>query len=365
MSSRKQFLSTLDTTKRLAMAGLAAKKQKQQTYPIIKKDLLYISRCPFCQSSRLKHLTEVSLASGLLFFRTSVCLNCVFVFRSVSPSFDWFKKCWKTIDVGRIEVFNPNAEKYKQLRYKEYLKIVQKHIRRGSTLEIGGGYGTGTKLFQKAGFRMEVIESEISRARYIQKLHKIPVVDDDIVHFLNTTKKQYELIIFSNCLEHLEHPITVMQKLRHILKPGGLVLVAVPNLWDYVNWTDALYLTHKVNFDQEHLLALALRSGFEALEMKYIRYFFDTSREREIIFILTTAIRPSPLSIKPTLRRRKELVNTIAKLYRYNLPFSSNLPKEDVIRYQVPHIDQFFQTVNLENKTVIPPHSKKDFIKII
>lgn len=363
MTSGKQLLSKVDISKRLALAGLAAKKQEQQTYPIAKKDLLYISRCPFCQSSRLKHLTEVSLTSGLLFFRTSICKDCVFVFRSISPSFSWFKKCWKMIDTGKLEVFNPVAEKYKKLRYKEYLKMLRKHIHHGSALEIGGGYGTGTKLFRKAGFRMEVVESEISKAHYIQKSLKIPVVSDDIVHFLNTTKNKYDLIIFSNCLEHLDHPIIVMNKLKRILKPEGFILLAVPVLWDYINWADALYLTHKVNFDQEHLLALALDSGFEALEMKYVPYFFDTSRE--IVFILTDTTRPSPLSIKPTPHKQRDLISKITKLYRHNLPFSSNLLKKDTLRYQVPHIDQFFQTVNLDNKTILPPRSKNGFIKIV
>ena len=359
----KKVLSTIDASKRMALKRSAVKKQRQQIYPIIKKDLLYISRCPFCRSSRLKHLAEVSLASGLLFFRTSVCRDCVYVFRSIFPSFAWFKKCWEMIDTGKLEVFNPIAEKYKKLRYKEYLIIVKRYIRRGSALEVGGGYGTGTKLFQKAGFRMEVVESEISKARYTQKSLKIPVVDDDIVHFLNTTKKQYELIIFSNCLEHLDHPVAVMNKFKHILKPGGFVLLAVPILWDYVCWSDALYLTHKTNFDQEHLLALVLRSGFEALEMKYIPYFFDTSRE--ILFILTVAARPSPIStIKPTPSQQKELTDNIVKQYRHNLPFSSNLITKDVIRYEVPYIDQFFQTVNLENKTLVLPRRGKNYIRI-
>ena len=361
--SRKKTLSAVDPTRRLALAGLARKKQERRLYPITKKDLLSISRCPFCQNSRLKHLTEVSLTSGLLFFRTSICRNCTFVFRSISPSFAWFRKCWKIIETDKLEVFNPDTEKYKQRRYKEYLAMVQKYIHRGSALEIGSGYGTGTKLFQKAGFQMEVVESEVNKARYVETSLGIPVVDTDIVHFLNTTKKQYDLIIFSNCLEHLDHPIVVMQKLRHILKPEGFVLVAVPILWDYITWTDALYLPHKVNFSQEHLLALALRSGFEALEMKYVPYFFDTSRE--IVFTLTPATRPSSFSIKFTPRQRRELINTVEKRYRHNLPFSSSLLKKGTLQYQVPHIDQFFQTVNLENNNLVQPHSPKDPIKII
>ncbi len=358
----KKILSAVDKTKRIALAGLAKKNQKQQTYPIVKKDLLCIPRCPFCQSSRLKHLAEVSLISGLLFFRTSVCQNCVFVFRSISPSFAWFKKCWRMIDNGKLEVFNPEAEKYKKFRYQEYLAIVKKYLSRGSALEIGGGYGTGTKLFQQAGFDMEVIESEVSKARYIQEHLGIPVVDDDIFHFLNSTNKKYNLILFSNCLEHLDHPIAVMKKLKQILKPGGVVLVAVPILWDYVIWTDALYLTHKVNFSQEHLLALSVNSSFETLEMKNVPYVFDNSQE--ILLILRAAARPSPISLKLTSRQQKELVNEIAGLYHSKLPFSSKLVK-NVIKYQVPHIDQFFQTVNLENKIIIPPHSQKGFIKII
>ena len=44
---------------------------------------------------------------------------------------------------------------------------------------------------------------------------------------------------------------------------------------------------------------------------------------------------------------------------------SKKLLTKDAIQYQVSYIDQFFQTVNLENKNRTPSRSRKNFIKII
>ena len=44
---------------------------------------------------------------------------------------------------------------------------------------------------------------------------------------------------------------------------------------------------------------------------------------------------------------------------------AKKLLTKDAIQYQVSYIDQFFQTVNLENKNRTPSRSRKNFIKII
>lgn len=357
MKSSKSNYLNIDSFKAGTLRKLREKGEERRTYPISKGDLLHASCCPLCGSPRVTPIAEVYLNSKLLFFKTVTCEKCLFTFRSVSPSIEWFNKCWDTIKTSKLEVFNAEIEKSRIERYENYYKIISKYITRGTLLDIGAAYGTGLDLFRNHGFKVFGIEPEINKINYIEKVFKIPVVSRSIREYLKTTKDKYNAVVFSQCLEHIDYPALVMKNIRTLLLPESVLYLEVPLMFKYVNWSDALYLAHKNNFTEENLMYLIHQSGLEVIDTFYYKPWD---------FGLLLKLSSKKLKNKKFRFRNRGKISLVREVYRKALPLGKMLPSDEVLRYTVPRIEQFFQTLKLDTKKmIVSPKTKSiSFIDI-
>jgi len=338
------FKKSLDLFKQRTLRRLSDKDEVQRIYPITKADLVYTKKCASCDSSNATIIAEVHLKK-LNFFTTVVCNDCTFVFRSVSPSFKWFLKNWKKIKSDKLEVFNPEVEAIRKIRYEKYYKLLSKYADRGKVLDIGAGYGTGSRVFKNHGYSVKSIEPEDNKAQYIERVLKIPVHKNNIDSFLST-KERYDFIILAHCLEHIDNPSNVLVRLKKLLNPSGILYVEVPILWNYITWSDALYLTHKSNFDEEHIEYFVQNCGFTILKRVRIRH---SPREAfDLGLILEVNNENTSFTTSKSINKEFEL-DKVFKLYRKKLPLT-NIPRINTkLIYSVPHIDQFYCTLRFEN----------------
>ena len=317
---------------------------------------MFIKKCPVCRSGRLSLISQVYLKSKLIFLETNSCSDCLFTFRTISPKLAWFKKCWKKIYNGKLEVFNPDVEELRKRRYQEYLEMLPKYTEGNNALDIGAAYGTGANLLKVNGWNINAIEPEISKVNYLRKFYNIPVVSDSIENFV-LKKRKYDLVIFAQTLEHIDKPVFVLENIKNLLTPkSGVLYIEIPILENYANWNDSLYLPHKCNFTEQNIVALLEHNGFKILDKFFVR---QHSRETpwDVGMILKYSGNKKALSIKPELT-----VNDVRKIYRKDWPLKKVPPLKWILKYNVPHIEQFFQTLNLSNKTMTSPNSKNDFI---
>jgi 2-polyprenyl-3-methyl-5-hydroxy-6-metoxy-1,4-benzoquinol methylase len=326
-------------------------------YPIHNEDLISIKACPLCNDLRIIPIAEVRLKNKLIFFSTGACQNCGFVFRTISPSYTWFQGCWRQIKTDSLEPFNPAIEKIREHRYGRYLNLIQKYKPSGSLLDIGAANGTGSALFYKHGYDVNCIEPEDNKALIIVRRHKLPLVSNDIEEFLSRRCiKQYDVVIFAHCLEHLDNPVEVMHKIRHAIKPDGLLYLEVPMLKNSVTWSDALYLTHKSNFTERTLAYLTGICGFEALEEKHFRH----SRSEPLDFgILLRRTRNIPKSIGGVAAKD---IESIRNLYRRGLPHAFKKFPAKILQYEVNAIEQFYCTLRLNHRVLKIPTNSNGYI---
>ena len=343
----------IDIFKLNTLNRLKNKGEEERHYPIKKSDLTRISACALCGSKKKTLISRVFLNKKLNFFTTATCNKCLYTYRPVSPSMSWFKKCWKIIESVKLEVFNPETEKLRTKRYAEYLDFLPKYISNGRVLEIGAGYGTGLNLFREHGYDVEAIEPEINKQKYIKNFFKIPVVSDTIEKFV-INKKKYDMILFTQCLEHIEKPKFVMMNIKNLLAPKGILYLEVPILWNYTSWSDSLYMAHKSNFTEKNILDLIRKGGFEILKKFKIRH--SENYPWDLGMILKQG------KDKSKNIEEKHTVNDIKKLYRKKIPLAKRSSMDKPLLFSVPYIDQFFQTLNLSKKVMISPDKKSPFI---
>lgn len=315
---------------------LEVKQEKFRTYPILSSDLIILPCCSLCGSEDFSVLTEVYLESELNFFSTSVCHNCLHVFRSIYPSIEWFKKCWRKIATDNRKP-NPAVENLRGARYEGYYDILSKYAQNGRLLDVGAAYGTGSKIFQDNGFFVEAIEAENNKVDYIEQIFQIPVVSRSI-ETLIWGKRSYDVILLAHILEHLDDPKFVMSHIQNLLNPNAILYVSIPIFPYFIDWSDALYLAHRNNFSEENLINLITENGFEILERAVFTYPEDEPWDLGLVLRFATNPQAPRLENSYT-------VDDVRGLYRKNFPLEKVPPLNQTLKYSVLYIEHFYRTI--------------------
>lgn len=117
--------------------------------------------------------------------------------------------------------------------WRRRLRRLQRLGAKGPLLDVGCGDGGFLRIAREAGFEVQGTEFSAYAAAYIQRalgiqaaageLQDVPLPDD-----------AFNTITLWHSLEHTRDPLEVLRAARRLLRPGGLLVVAVPNARDAV-----------------------------------------------------------------------------------------------------------------------------------
>ncbi len=105
-------------------------------------------------------------------------------------------------------------------------------------LDIGCGAGDTGKLIRSIYSDTEVVGVTCSKSEYdqaTQHLSSCICLDIEQDTLPDKYEKVFDVLICSHVLEHLLDPSKVISKLLHYLKPGGKIVIAIPNI---ANWRE-------------------------------------------------------------------------------------------------------------------------------
>lgn len=113
-------------------------------------------------------------------------------------------------------------------------------------LDAGCGRGFYLKLLSFFDFPKKIIgvdlnEKYLARAREITKDNTCVTVQKASLLALPFRNNFFDLIVCSEVLEHITEDALALKELHRVLKPGGTLVVTVPNknfpfFWDPLNW---------------------------------------------------------------------------------------------------------------------------------
>lgn len=117
-------------------------------------------------------------------------------------------------------------------------------------LDVGCGSGALSEAIKDMGYRVFGIESNPDAcsvaSRRIDKAIEADLQDiDKVKHEVDCGR--FDIIVFSDVLEHLYDPFITLKSYLDFLKPGGLVLISLPNA---AVWSNRLRLLMG-NFDYD------------------------------------------------------------------------------------------------------------------
>lgn len=146
-----------------------------------------------------------------------------------------------------------------------------REARAGSLVDVGCGRGDLAALFVHRGWRATGVEPSAAAVAAAREQG----VDARVGTLADTPLEPgaYDAAIFQHSLEHTVEPLEDLERIRRALRPGGLVLITVPNFacWQRRRFAGRWYHLdlprHRTHFSPAGLSAVLERAGFHVLSI--------------------------------------------------------------------------------------------------
>ena len=160
------------------------------------------------------------------------------------------------------------------------LKSIEKASKKGRLLDVGCATGAFLQLAQNNGWEIRGTEYSPYAAKYTGDLLKADIYCGHLVD-ARYDDSFFDVVTFWHVLEHVHDPMRYLQEAHRILKPSGLLVIAVPNVNDYI--MQAAYMLvkgrplklfskddreiHLYHFSAETLRNYLQKTGFDCLKI--------------------------------------------------------------------------------------------------
>jgi len=222
-------------------------------------------KCLVCDSDRLEYLTKLfsKHCKGLV-HNVSICRDCGHIQLSPLIRAEEFSKINEDFLGGKYlkgGVENPDNDK----KLDKISRILSPYIANEmKILDIGAGEGWMMKLAEKWQCKYFAIEPIPKLADSIVARGG-EVISNSISDNLDAYLGAFDIVVFRHVLEHMECPLDVLLKIKRLLKPEGVLYIAVPNASDFSIRkgvrTSFLRPAHLSYFCKGNLTRLARRAG--------------------------------------------------------------------------------------------------------
>ncbi len=189
--------------------------------------------CKVCGSK--DYTRQVKLVVGSEYFR---CANCQLVYQyplPATPVLDdlyggeddkYFKDEGKGVDYVKGEKWlRATASFYIDLIDNQY----EKDLSAAKVLDFGCATGVMLDEFKKRGADVTGIELSKWSCKYAKDKFDLTVFNENIFD-VELAASSFDIITTSHVIEHVTDPVAVIKRLGQLLKPGGLLFIAVPNV---------------------------------------------------------------------------------------------------------------------------------------
>jgi SAM-dependent methyltransferase len=140
----------------------------------------------------------------------------------------------------------------------------------GRALDCGCGAGDNARILSDRGWDVDGITISPDEQQKASQICKTVLIADLESGLPTAVNGVYDLVVFSHVLEHLRNPSRVLNDIRRVLAPDGIVAVALPNV---LNWRSRVrFMLGQFEYeeggimDNTHLRFYTFASGRRLLE---------------------------------------------------------------------------------------------------
>jgi SAM-dependent methyltransferase len=138
----------------------------------------------------------------------------------------------------------------------------------GRVLDVGCGRGVLLQEFRRRGWEVQGTELSEAAASYARQTLQIPVEIGEL-ETIGFPPNYFDAITLWHVLEHVANPRALLAEIHRVLKPDGVLLVAVPNFGSLEarvskdKWFHLDVPRHATHFSQATLEQGLYESGFD------------------------------------------------------------------------------------------------------
>ena len=206
-------------------------------------NVLKIDKCPLCGNNRFEKALECTdhYATGESFCICR-CRQCGFLFTQGVPTEAEIGRYYESPDYISHSDTNRGwtnrvyhwVRRF-MLKRKVHLVKQSSGLSQGTLLDIGTGTGYFPHALQQAGWKVTAIEKSPKARAFAAEHFQLDVLPPEALSSLPDAS--FDAITLWHVLEHLEALNETWQQLYRLLKPNGVLVIAVPNPSSY----DAAY----------------------------------------------------------------------------------------------------------------------------
>jgi 2-polyprenyl-3-methyl-5-hydroxy-6-metoxy-1,4-benzoquinol methylase len=193
----------------------------------------HLENCPVCNSKHfLPFLDCIDYTVSRETFKIVQCKECLFRFTNPRPEEDQLGRYYKSEDYvshsntkeGFINSTYQSVRKYTLLKK---LQLISKYFKTGNILDIGCGTGEFLNTCKNAKWNTIGIEPDDDARSMAIKNFGLDVRKES--ELKNLKDQSFDVISMWHVLEHVPKLNERVEELRRLIKPNGLIIIAVPN----------------------------------------------------------------------------------------------------------------------------------------
>jgi SAM-dependent methyltransferase len=165
-------------------------------------------------------------------------------------------------------------------KFRDSLRQIAHHVPEGALLDVGCSAGEFLHLARNNGFRVQGVELNPDTAA-IARANGLPVFVGPLEQ-ADFTPHSFDAVHLGDLIEHVPDPSAVLELVRGLLRPGGVLLIVTPNhdalfprstlrlyRWAGIPWSHPTPPFHLNQFSLQSLTGLLERTGFRVVEVRY------------------------------------------------------------------------------------------------
>lgn len=225
-------------------------------------------KCNLCGSKNIKLIYKKDT------FNILECNSCKFIFNEKWNMLSDKEKLISN-NILNLDAMKTYSEKEKDIysdRFRGELEEINKFKKYGRILDIGCANGHFLKLANESGWETYGCDIDKNAAEYCKQCLVLNVTCGELDEN-RYPEKYFDVITMFHTLEHIPNFCQTIAIAQKILKPNGLIVIAVPNVNDLrrllfkQNWLQ-FKEHHLWYFSKETLIFLLQKHGLKILRIK-------------------------------------------------------------------------------------------------
>jgi len=204
------------------------------------------------------------------------CTSCGFLWTAEAPRIEEMSRFYGMVYEQSIHppLAHPLLRRvWMELQTRMRARMVERQAgtRCGNILDIGCGDGDFLRAMRRCGWHAIGVELTDEKRNKLTALGIHAVGPND---FPKLKDESFDAVTLWHALEHLHQPLDVLRRVRRLLKPGGVCVIAVPNAGspqatrDGAMWFGFDVPRHLWHFTPETLARFLAQSGLSVREFR-------------------------------------------------------------------------------------------------